>query len=566
MSPRITTQILSTIGLAAMVLLPVQETALARSISSSSGNTTGTTYGASLASDTYRNIWGGPLYSNRQISGSNLGGGTYPGRGISGSSTGRQITGSNSNTGGRQITGSGLGGGTYPGRGISGSSTGRQITGSNNGGRQISGATSGGYGSSLVPGGYQYDPGRNITGNNTGGRQISGSNSGGRQISGSGSGSTSCGYGSSLVPGGYQFCGVDGDRQITGSNSGDRQITGSNSGGRQITGSDTGDRQITGSESNSCGYGSSLVPGGYQYCGDDGDDRDITGSDPDEHDDNEPVYFACREVDTNERIYKKEFTGIDSILITYYDEDGDVIEKGEIGPGVYAQHVFQTEVYDCYEISYSEFLDRINDHDDDDDDDRDDHDDENEISECYDRPYPKDIDDHWSEIYVRRLYDLCIIEGYTDGTFKPEQHVSRAELVKMALYARGIEPDEGCYDNDCGTPFVDLDPWQGQWIRPAYFRDIVDGYDHNHFRPNQSITRAEAVKVVLATYGYEALNVNDSFFNDVHGWSIGWIERAHRFGIVQGIGNGNFDPDRPVTRAEAAKIIAKMMEYWDTHI
>ncbi|HRY91788.1 MAG TPA: S-layer homology domain-containing protein, partial [Candidatus Gracilibacteria bacterium] len=116
------------------------------------------------------------------------------------------------------------------------------------------------------------------------------------------------------------------------------------------------------------------------------------------------------------------------------------------------------------------------------------------------------------------------------------------------------------------TPFTDLDSWQGPWIRPAWLKGIVKGYNNNLFRPNRNITRAEAVKVVLATFGYEPLSVSDSFFNDVSGWSTGWIEKAHQMGVVQGIGNGNFDPNRAVTRAEAAKIIVKTLEYWDTHI
>jgi hypothetical protein len=189
-----------------------------------------------------------------------------------------------------------------------------------------------------------------------------------------------------------------------------------------------------------------------------------------------------------------------------------------------------------------------------------------EESLCQNRYYPWDIDGHWSEIYVRRLYDLCIVEGYRDGSFRPDQNVTRAELTKMALYAKGIEPKQGCYDNDCGSPFNDLDRWQGPWVRKAWDLGIVQGYSYHRFMPNKSITRAEAVKVVLATYGVRPENVSRSFFNDVEGWSTGWIEAAHNLGIVQGIGNGNFSPNRPITRAEAAKVIAKTMEWWDTKI
>ncbi len=188
------------------------------------------------------------------------------------------------------------------------------------------------------------------------------------------------------------------------------------------------------------------------------------------------------------------------------------------------------------------------------------------VSKCNKRPYPRDIDNHWAEIYVRRLYDLCITEGYSDRTFRPNQQITRAELVKMALHSKKIPQKKGCYDNDCGSPFRDLDRWQGPWIRTAWDRGIVEGYNYNHFRPNRSITRAEAVKVILATYGYDPTYTRESFFRDVSGWSVGWIERAHEIGLIQGIGNGNFDPNRPITRGEAAKVIAKMMEYWDTHI
>lgn len=206
------------------------------------------------------------------------------------------------------------------------------------------------------------------------------------------------------------------------------------------------------------------------------------------------------------------------------------------------------------------------DNDDDDNDNDNDDNDNDQYNKCNGRPYPRDIDGHWSEIYVRRLYDLCVVEGYLDGFFRPNANVTRAELVKMGLFANGIEPNRGCYDRDCGTTFVDLDEWQSQWIRPAWDRKVIQGYNLNEFRPNQAITRAEAVKVVLATYGYSPIPTTKSFFNDVNGWSTGWIEKAHQIGLVQGIGNGNFDPNRPITRAEAAKIVSKMIEYWDTNV
>ncbi len=180
---------------------------------------------------------------------------------------------------------------------------------------------------------------------------------------------------------------------------------------------------------------------------------------------------------------------------------------------------------------------------------------------------PHDIDGHWSEIYIRRLCELKVMEGYTDGTFRPNQQITRAELTKMADVAAKIQQDFGCYDDDCGMPFIDTRrTWYIGWVRSAWMRGIVQGVTYNQFRPNDSTTREQATKIILAAFKYQPLSVSYSFFNDVKGWSVGWIELAHQFGIVQGIGNGNFDPYRPVTRGEAAKIIAKTIEFYDTHI
>lgn len=182
------------------------------------------------------------------------------------------------------------------------------------------------------------------------------------------------------------------------------------------------------------------------------------------------------------------------------------------------------------------------------------------MSLCNNHSYPYDINGHWAQLYIRHLYDLCIISGYTDNSFRPEQNITRAELTKMALYSAGIAPNSGCYDADCGSPFNDLDFWQGAWIRPAWDRHIVQGRSSSIFAPNRPITRAEATKIILSAFGYGPISTGKSFFNDVYGWSTGWIEQAHRMAIIQGIGNGNFDPNRTITRAEAAKIIALTLQ------
>ncbi len=405
--------------------------------------------------------------------------------------------------------------------------------------------SSNGYGSSAVPGGYQYNPSvSNKVSINSSGVQNKVTVGSGYD---SGSGYTNNqvpvgngGYGSSAVPGGYQYNPAVSNKVAIGSATNGGYVNNKVSVG-------TGN------------YGSSALPGGYQY------NPNV----------NNQVAVGSGSTGTNNR------TGTVNNKVAYasgsgnygssaipggYQYNPNVSNKVAYAGGSYDQPVNNKVAYATGDSDQVDNKVSYNpDNFDNNDEDEDTHQTE-DISLCDGRPYPNDIDGHWSEIYVRRLYDLCVVEGYEDGNFRPNANVTRAELVKMGLFANGIEPNRGCYDNDCGSPFRDLDSWQGQWVRPAHDRGIVEGYLYNEFRPNQAITRAEAVKVVLATYGYTPTNDTKSFFNDVHGWQVGWVERARLIGLVQGIGNGNFDPNRPITRAEAAKVVAKMIEYWDTSV
>ncbi len=404
-------------------------------------------------------------------------------------------------------------------------------------------SSSGGYGSSAVPGGYQYNPAvSNKVSINSSGVQNkvtvgSGYNSGytNNQVPvGNGS------YGSSALPGGYQYNPAVSNKVAIGSSTNGGYVNNKVSVG-------TGN------------YGSSALPGGYQY-NPNVNNKVAVGSG------STGTGYGTGNVNNKVAYASGSGNYGNSAIPGGYQYNPNVNNKVAYAGGSYDQPVNNKVAYATGDSDQVDNKVPYNPDNFDNNDDNEDTHQTEDISLCDGRPYPNDIDGHWSEIYVRRLYDLCVVEGYEDGNFRPNANVTRAELVKMGLFANGIEPNRGCYDNDCGSPFRDLDSWQGQWVRPAHDRGIVEGYLYNEFRPNQAITRAEAVKVVLATYGYTPTNDTKSFFNDVHGWQVGWVERARLIGLVQGIGNGNFDPNRPITRAEAAKVVAKMIEYWDTSV
>lgn len=127
----------------------------------------------------------------------------------------------------------------------------------------------------------------------------------------------------------------------------------------------------------------------------------------------------------------------------------------------------------------------------------------------------------------------------------------------MSLLAFGYSYDS---TDAASMTFTDVDAnhWTANVIGKGQSLGIVDGYGAGLFRPNQSITRAEAMKMLLNTAGIEvnpeAASVS---FSDVSGWPTKYIEKARELDIVAG--NPTFRPNDSITRAESSKVIVLTM-------
>jgi len=99
---------------------------------------------------------------------------------------------------------------------------------------------------------------------------------------------------------------------------------------------------------------------------------------------------------------------------------------------------------------------------------------------------------------VETLHEQDVIAGYPDGTFGPRKTVNRAELLKIIFKARGgSEPVEGerCFNDVPGGA------WFAPYVCAAKRRGIVQGYEDGTFKPEQPVNYAEAIKIVLLAYG-----------------------------------------------------------------
>lgn len=176
----------------------------------------------------------------------------------------------------------------------------------------------------------------------------------------------------------------------------------------------------------------------------------------------------------------------------------------------------------------------------------------------------KDIDGHFAEESVEKLYELGIVEGRGDGNFEPNAFLTRAEMVKMALLAFDyeIDADIGVLEN-----FVDLleGAWYMKYLSMAVKSEILKGYDGNILRPDGFVTRAEALKVLLLCAEASIRNPKSSSFTDVgeQDWFKEFVDTAYLLGVIKGRTATIFAPNEFATRGEAAVMITRLFEWME---
>lgn len=167
----------------------------------------------------------------------------------------------------------------------------------------------------------------------------------------------------------------------------------------------------------------------------------------------------------------------------------------------------------------------------------------------------------WANGAVSYLVDRKIISGYGDGTFKPENSITRAEFVTLVIKAF-----YGSYEmTDCDFDDVPKDSWAYPYIAAASNLGLVQGVGENEFAPDTNIKRqdmAVIIKNILDTTEHSGYTEGTKPFddeNEVSGYALDAVNALRAEGIVNGDENNNFKPLAQTTRAEAAVIIYNML-------
>lgn len=167
----------------------------------------------------------------------------------------------------------------------------------------------------------------------------------------------------------------------------------------------------------------------------------------------------------------------------------------------------------------------------------------------------------WFYGALNDVVERGIIDGYPDGTFKPQENISRAEFTKVIVAALELDIVKG-------DAFVDTENhWAQDVINTAIENHIIDRTEYGYsYVPDEKITRIEMAKMVVRALGFEKdakgkAGEKTKFMDNfaIKDADKGYVVIASENGIVNGYTNNTFQPSGKATRAEAAQMLINML-------
>ena len=161
-----------------------------------------------------------------------------------------------------------------------------------------------------------------------------------------------------------------------------------------------------------------------------------------------------------------------------------------------------------------------------------------------------DTKDQKHETAIHKLY----IYGYEDNTFRPEGNMTRAEAAAMIARLQGLD-----LSNSARPNFIDVrSGWYNAVVNAVVNAGYMKGYPDGTFRPNDKITRAEFAQMIKAI---DKANTGMAPFADAKGhWAEAAINQAYGNKRITGYPDGTFRPNNNITRAEAVTVFNKLYD------
>lgn len=182
-----------------------------------------------------------------------------------------------------------------------------------------------------------------------------------------------------------------------------------------------------------------------------------------------------------------------------------------------------------------------------------------------------DVTNHWAKDAVNDMGSRLVVEGTGNSQFSPDQAITRAEFAAIVVRGLGLELDQAA------TPFSDVKTtdWYNSAINTAYAYQLINGFEDGMFRPDDQITREQAMQIIAKAMKITALKAKlpnqsaEGFMNPytdagkASDWAINAITDCLQAGVIMGRSSNVLAPKNDMTRAEVAAIVKRLLQKSD---
>ena len=152
------------------------------------------------------------------------------------------------------------------------------------------------------------------------------------------------------------------------------------------------------------------------------------------------------------------------------------------------------------------------------------------------------------------------IIGYEDGTIRPDASITRAEVATIFFRLLTDEARDKFWTETNSYSDVAPTAWYNNAVSTLSRMGILGGYEDGTFRPNASITRAEFAKIAVSFFEYEDISAENIFTDVAAGsWYESFVAVAAKLGLIEGYAGNVYRPNESITRAEACTIINRTL-------
>ena len=162
-----------------------------------------------------------------------------------------------------------------------------------------------------------------------------------------------------------------------------------------------------------------------------------------------------------------------------------------------------------------------------------------------------DVSDSYTATAVETLRLMGVLDGYSDGTFRPGAVLTRAQFCKMAVYAMDGSSELGRYSTVTIFPDVKPSHWASSYINMAAKKGVISGFADGKFKPEQTVTAGQAVTILMRGLGYKDENMGGV-------WPQSYMAEAGTCGLLKS--TGITSAYSALTRAQAAKLFLNLFE------